>query len=486
MRLFGRARLIGAYLCPKGVFAIECRRTGAGLEVARTFEVPANIESAFDAAEHLIRVLRGAGIRSANVAVALRGFGVVHHVLQMPPAKDEVLGPIIDREVRHLEPQLGDAIINWIPLPSFDPNGSDTPPQRSLLAAAAPRNTVRAVEDRLRSAGYRLAHLTALAASMQRVLEEFDVGDGSAGLVAALPDGAFLGFTINGGIRLVIEPPMPQNVEHIAAALTEEFELGAMFVRQQFNGAVIDHIGLVGSNAALVDAESTLSERLHVPVKQAGTRELSPPAFAALGALLDYQAPKPLSLGGASRARTEARPATAMEQLSFAAVFVLALLGGWTILETVRTKQADNALQVAQRRIEQDSFGLAPIRSTADRRRLVRNAAAAMRTVATDRVALQEALAGVAATVRRPVRIDSLSLARGEAGWRAFLGGRVEAATNARAVQALHDMYRQIPQRLSVDSLRLEQLGYSDSGATIPGSVVRFQVSFDIPAAKKD
>ncbi|MEX2154270.1 MAG: hypothetical protein WD825_13100 [Gemmatimonadaceae bacterium] len=486
MRRFGGARLVGAYLCPRGVFAIECRRTGAGLEVARTFEVPALIESAFDAAEHLIRVLRGAGIRKAEISVAMRGFGVVHHVLQMPPAKDEVLGPIIEREVRHLEPQLGDAIINWIPLPALDANGSGAPPQRSLLSAAAPRNTVRAVEERLQSAGYRLAHLTALSASMQRVLEELDMGGGTAGLFVGLPDGAFLGFSINGGIRLVTEPPMPENAEHVAAALTEELELGATFVRQQFNGAAIDYIALVGSNASIADADTMVSERLHIPFKHVGTRELSPQAFAALGAILDNQSPKPLSLGGASRARTEAQSVTSMGQLSYATLFVLALLGAWTILETVRTKQADDALQVARRRIEQDSFGLAPIRSTAERRRMVRDAAAAMRTVATDRVALQEALAGVAATVRPPVRIDTLSLALGETGWRALLGGRVEAATNARAVQALHDMYRQLPQRLSVDSLRLEQLAYSDSGASTLGSIVRFQVSFEIPAAKKD
>ena len=50
-------------------------------------------------------------------------------------------------------------------------------------------------------------------------------------------------------------------------------------------------------------------------------------------------------------------------------------------------------------------------------------------------------------------------------------------------ITPLHDLYRELPSRLSADSLKLDQLSYADS--TRDGSaLVRFQLSFGIPSAK--
>ena len=113
-----------------------------------------------------------------------------------------------------------------------------------------------------------------------------------------------MGFVIGGAIRLVVEPPLPRDAEHESAALAEELELGAMFVRQQFRGANLDRIALVGRKEGLADVEAVLADKIHLPAKQLGAGDLSPVAFAALGSLLDAQSPKPLSLGGDSRRGT--------------------------------------------------------------------------------------------------------------------------------------------------------------------------------------
>jgi hypothetical protein len=485
MSMFGRTPLVGAYVCPRGVFTIECKRSRGALEIERTLEVPLPLESAVAAADHLIQVLRSAGISRADVAIAIRGFGVVHHVLQMPPAKDELLSPIINREMRRLEPQLADAVVDWISLPALE-GGPEGTPQRSLLGVAAPADVVMAFEQRLKVAGYRLTHLTALPVAMERLLEEFDAGTQSAALVAPLPDGAFLGFSLNSGLRLVIEPPLPQDGEHEAAALAEEVELGMMFVRQQFHGAEIERVALVGSKESLADAESALSGRLHVPVAHLGVRDLRPAAFAALGAILDAQSPEPLSLGGASRESADARALTPLESISVAALLLLALLGAWTVTETVRTKRAAIALQTARHRIEQDSFGLGPVRSTAEQRKLVQDAVAAIRIAANDKVELQEALTGIATTLGGRAQLDSMRFERSSSGWRTVILGTVAGVTNARAVQSLNDLYRELPQRLSADSMHLDRLAYEDSGSTeADASVVRFQMSFGIPSPRK-
>lgn len=484
MSLTGRSRVVGAYVCPRGVFAIEGKRAGGGIEIERTFEEPVVLESAVEAADRVIDVLRTAGITRADVALVLRGFGVVHHVLQMPPAKDEMLAPIIEREVRRLEPQLGESVVSWISLPSLEAGGPEGGPQRSVLSAAAPSDVVRLFEQRLRAAGYRLVHLTALPVAMQRLLEEFDAGTDSTALVAPLPDGAFLGFCLNGGLRLIVEPPLPAGVEHEVAALAEEVELGAMFVRQQFHGAQIERVVVVGSNASLTDAESVLTERVHVPAQRLGVLDLSPAALAALGALLDAQSPSPLALGGTSRKRSEARARSTLETMSLAAVVLLVLVGAWTITETVRARRAADALQTARRHIEQDSFGLTRLRSTAGQRRLVRDAVAAVRLVVTDRIQLQEALTEIATTVQFPVRLDTVRLARARGGWLAVLSGDIHGVTNTRAVQSLNDLYRELPERLTVDSLKLDQLAYADSADG--AAYLRFQLSFAIPTGKKD
>jgi hypothetical protein len=485
MSLIARTPLVGAYVCPRGVFIIECKRAHGGLEIERTLEVPLPLESPIAAADHLIQVLRTAGINRADVAIAVRGYGVVHHVLQMPPASDEMLSPIIDREIRRLEPQLGDAVVDWVSLPALETGVEGTTP-RSLLGAAAPVDVIMAFEQRLKVAGYRLMHITALPVAMQRLFEEFDEGSPSAALVAPLPDGAFLGFTMNAAIRLVIEPPLPQDVDHETAALAEEVELGMMFVRQQFRGAEIERVALVGSKDSLANAESALFERLHVPVAYLGVRDLSPAAFAALGAILDAQSPKPLSLGGTTRESARARAMTTLESVSIAALLILALLGAWTVTETVRAKRAAMALETTRQQIERESFGLGPVRSTAEQRRLVRDAVAALRFAASDRVELQETLSGIASAIGERAQVDSMHLDRKASGWRAVVSGSITGVTNARAVQSLNDLYRELPQRLAADSMHLDQLAYDDEGSTqADASVVRFQLSFGIPAARK-
>jgi hypothetical protein len=486
MSMIGRTPLVGAYVCPSGVYTIECKRSRGALEIDRTLDVPLPLDNAVTAADHLVQVLRSAGISRADVAVAVRGFGVVHHVLQMPPAKDEVLSPIIDREVRRLEPQLGEAVVDWISLPALD-GGPEALPQRALLSAAAPADVIMAFEEQLRRSGHRLVHFTALPVAMERLLEDFDAGTESAALVAPLPDGAFLGFSLNAGIRLVIEPPLPQATEQEAAALAEEVELGMMFVRQQFRGAEIERVILVGSKESLADAESALAGKLHVPVAHLGVPDLSSAAFAALGAVLDAQADRPLSLGGVSRKSADARALTTLESISIAAVLILALLGAWTITETVRAVRAASALQSTRRRIEQDAFGVGPVRSTADQRKLMRDALAAMRIAATDKVVLQEALTGIASTLGGRAQLDSMRFDRSSSGWRTVLTGSVTGVTNARAVQSLNDLYRELPQRLSADSMHLDQLAYEDSAPDAAGaSVVRFQMSFGIPAPRRN
>jgi hypothetical protein len=476
------SRLVGAYACPRGVSAIEYRVTGKGIEVLRTFDHPARINSERQAADHLLRILQDAGIKRAGMALTIRGFGVVHHMLALPPARDELLTPLVDRELKRLEPQLDEPRVGWIGLPVDPAEMTDAPPQRQVLAAAVPKHVGDALAAAIAAAGHRLAHLTALPAAAQRLHEQF-VPDGSpSALVAPLDDGALLAFFLGGAMRLVVEPPVAEGDSLDAPAIAEELELGAMFVRQQFRGAQVARVVIAAPGDSFMGAEAVINERLGVPVTRMNVQHLSAGALVALGGVIDSRSEQPLSLlGGPQRAS----PAGMLAPVSWAAVLLAFVVGAYAMIEAFRTRDAHAELAGARQRIDAESFGLTGIRETADQRRLLRDAVGALRLSERDRRELQNGLSTLGGIVVAPIRLDSLHLDRGSDGWMSTLGGQVSAETNARSVERLHEFYRDLPRRLGVEELSLGQLSYGDANPeTGTSGSVRFQIYFVIPYAR--
>jgi hypothetical protein len=108
-----------------------------------------------------------------------------------------------------------------------------------------------------------------------------------------------------------------------------------------------------------------------------------------------------------------------------------------------------------------------------------------MRFVSNERMELQQTLMGIADAVRRPLEIDSLRLAMTAGGWQALLLGQASGPTSARAIVALNEAYGELPQRLPVDSIHLDELSYPDSSSTDAGTRVRFQISFGVAGNRR-
>lgn len=476
------SRLVGAFLSPRGVCAIEYRTAGKGIEVVRTFDHPARISSERQATDHLLRILQDAGIKKASIAVTIRGFGVVHHMLSLPPARDELLAPIVDRELKRLEPQLDDPRVGWLGLPVDPSEMTDLPPQRQVLAAAVPRHVGDSVAQAIAAGGHRLQHFTVLPAAVQRLHEEF-IPDGSpSAVVLPLHDGAFLGFFLGGAVRLVVEPPMGDEEQLDAIGVAEEVELGAMFVRQQFRGAQVARVVIAAPAGTFADAETAISERLGAPASRLNVQHLTPGALAALGGVLDHRA------GAASLSLLDAPPrvtaAGMLAPLSLAAVALAVVVGALAMIEAVRARDAFAELQKARQRIDSEAFGLVGIQETAGQRRLIRDAIGAMHLSERDRRELQNGLSTLSGSILPPVRLDSLQLDRGTNGWVSSISGRVAGESNARSVELLNDFYRDLPRLLGVEELSLDQLSYADgAGEGEPGSV-RFHISFVLPYSR--
>lgn len=476
--------LVGAYVCPRGAWFVEVKQRRNGIEILRSFEHPASLPSAAHAVHHLTSALVTSGLSRAEVVVVVRGFELAHHTLGFPPARDAMLGPIIEREVKRLEPQLTEPMVGWTPVPDDDPTSPDHPPQRQFIVAAIPSALAELFEAGLRDAGCTLLHFTALPAAVQRVSEEFDPGRSATALLLPLPDGLFLGMFLGGGLRIAIEPPLQEHDAPDGAAMAEEAELGATYVRQQFRGAQVERALIAGPAGLWSDTQTLLTERLGVPVERMDINGLSAASIAALGGILDARSPAPLALAGRIAHRKEHQARATLRQTSIAAVAAAAIVAGWAVFQAVDARRADDRLRDARRRVELLGANVGPLRQTAEQRRLVRDANSLARISASDRVQLQDMLAAVSRGIAGPIRLDSLHLERGGAGWIAALAGSAHGTTSGGAVQALHDFYRDLPRRLAIEELGLEQMAYVDTTDTDGRARVNFQLSFVVPGRK--
>lgn len=477
------SRVVGVYVCPRGVFGVECRRHSAGMEVLRSFDAHGRLESVQEAVLQLGRALAQHDIKGADLAVTVRGFGVGHHVLSFPRAADAVLDQIIAREVRRLEPQMADPVVAWTRLADDDSPGAEQD-QADVLAAAVPQAVATEFTTAIRAAGHSLSHLTVLGVAMHRLAEEFVPAAGTTALVAQLPDGPFIGFLVDGAIRLAVEPPVNQeDALPDASALAEEAELGTVFVRQQFRGAQVTHASVIASNESYPELESAFAARLDVPIARLPLTGVSPGGVAAFGAVLDARSRHSVALGGRTAEQRSGQSAPTLHLTAIATLVVAALVGFWALSEALLARSAATALREAQRRIESEYSSFAPARETVERRKLVHDAVAAIREAQGERVALQRSVAAIAGAVPDALVLDSMVLENGPSGWHATMGGTVIGQTSGLAVQSLGGFYRDLSRLASVESLALKQLTYADTSGR---SLVRFAVMFGVLTRPRD
>jgi len=327
-------------------------------------------------------------------------------------------------------------------------------------------------------AGHTLAHLTDLSVTMHRLADEFVPKSSPAAIVAQLPDGAYIGFSVDGAIRFAVEPPVqPEETLPDAVAISEEAELGMVFVRQQFRGAQVAQASVVASNESFPELESVLGARLDVTITRLPLAGLSPGGVAAFGALLDARSRHPVSVGGRALERRSTRSGSPTQLLAFAMLAIALIVGIWAFGEALSARNTGLALVDVQHRVQRESSQLAPALETAARRKLARDITAASADAHADRMALLRGIASIAGAVPAAVALDSIVLDNAASSWRATLGGTVRGRTSAAAVQSLSAFHTSLSRLAPVESLSLKELSYAD---TVGQSVVRFQIAFRV------
>ncbi len=239
-----RRRGFAALIDQDGVALIEYRHEKDGFRVlgarieTRRFET---IEAASDA---IIAMLASERAKHAAVAVALQHFGSFYHSMILPEAGDEIIRPIVEREMQRVY-DVADPAVVFSRGPSVDrreaPRRDATKPPRQVLIAGAPRHVVSGVQARLAAAHVRVDVVTVVPETLRRV---YDAVDGSAeptAMLVCLASGAHLAFFVERRLELAIEPPIALEGERTVdpAVIVDQVERGAVFLRlNKLRGAV--------------------------------------------------------------------------------------------------------------------------------------------------------------------------------------------------------------------------------------------------------
>lgn len=492
-----RASSFGALLCPAGVHVVACSRRGGTLRIDRYASTVRPGLTAEDAAPILADLLEAEGARGKRVSVAVTGFGSCHQILTLPPAGRELLQPIVTRELRRFYPDLfapdsREPIVDFVAIGS--PEELEAGSQREILVAAVPQDFLRTVAGALGARGIQLQHWTIVPRSLQRLYDTFAGPDLTAAALVLVPDWPLLGFFHDGEIRLFSEPRSGPGggAGSEAAALVEQVERGAVFLRQQFRGATAVRLFLAADRERTdPEALRSLREQLPIPTEQFGPLGTAPGALAALGAALDAGTDQGLNLLPA-----DLRPRPAAESwvrtLALASGLVLALASGWWAWSAVRAEaRAREERDALLASISARAAAAAPVRTVIAERQAHAQRSALLEILSRDQRRLPELLWPLQAAEGR-LALRQLEISRRDDGWHVLLSVSASGGSSAEAADALMALADQMGAELPRGALDMNDivLDRRQPGAAVPPGAAgpiaaSVQMSFILPASKE-
>ena len=476
-------RRFAAIVTPHGLHVVEYGRERGGLALLAGIRQTDPGEDAASMAQALADAIESMGGRGGQLVLALGGFGTAHHILTLPYAEEEILRPIVRRELLRYYPNLSDPEVGFVP--GADVEGS-SPRKQEVLVGAAPRSLATALSRELADRDVELHHLTVLPAVLQTLFETFDGSNAPAVMVVLMETGLLIGCFNQGALRLFIEPPQDVHGRPLRdpEAVSEQVERANLFLRQQFPNAGAARVLLAAPSGEYPEVEARLTEELDADV----VRLADAPAgsLAALGAALNGDAGRPLQL-----LPPDVRPRSPSERwtrrLSVAAASVVAAAAIWWAgsAMTVARVEADRA-RAMESQVRAELAWLNTTERTLEARRAHERRLEFLDRTTAARAEVRRVLSAVAAAASSEITLDTLRVARdGENAWSLELVGRSRAGSSAAAVEAVDDLYRGIPERLPAEELELGGLrdvqeleGDSLAGGARAPVAIGFDMSF--------
>ncbi|MDB4876531.1 MAG: hypothetical protein JWM41_2977 [Gemmatimonadetes bacterium] len=488
------SRSFGAFVGHDGVCLVEYQVERTGIRVIEEWTDQRLSTSVAEAIGRLVRLVSATGASNPQVALAIEQFGVFHHVMTLPGASDDVLRPVVRREVQR---------VFGIPDPVFaftrgtsleERRGPDRADERTvprqLFVAGAPRETVDALRDGLVEQGIDVQIATVVPKAIHSLYEASGGTHEPTAVLVVLEGGSHLSFFLDGRLELAIDPPIALEGERPSvASILDQVERGAVYFRQQFRGAAASRLLLAARDSEYDALAAALEQRLGVQVKRLFSGANTPEAVVGMGAVLEARNNGPLDLYPhpptlASRLATLVRGPNAF---ATAAAAVALIAGLWCASQYLALAALRGDAARLSASIRSEIPAIEPMRQIAERRGNFAKQVDFLHAARDERATLATSLGAIAQEAPPGIGFDSLQVARSAAGWIAALEGQAIGATAAQAARTLDSFFRSVRARQGVASPSLDHFDYpappasNDSTPKPTGPVViQFRLSFSM------
>ena len=488
-------RSYAALVDPDGISLIEYRREKAGFRIVEQERDSRHHDTAAEACDRLVELLSAKRFTRASLVVAMQHLGSFHHMMTLPGAADDVLRPILQREIQRVF-GISDPAFAFTAGPPVERRAADradpaTAP-RMLFIGGMPQGTLETLVEKLALPNLDVRCVTVVPEAIRRASREA-VGDGeTTAVLVCLASGAHVGFFVSGRLELSLEPPSA-----LAGALAldpdtilEQVERGNVYLRQQFRGAEARRLLLAAPASMQESLASQLEERFGFRVQPLMPRIASPEATVAMGAVLEAESEHPLDIYPhpatlLERARTALRGTQGMATAAATAALVAGL---WAALQITSVHNAERDVQSLRNQINTSLPALAPIRRVVERRAAYSERLDIAERVRGERAMLAGQLASLASITPAAIHFDSLTVTRTQNGWTVSVAGEAASSSAAESVHALNQFYEALRGGAGVTAPSLDRFDYpartvADSSAHHDGDVkIQFRVSYNAPA----
>jgi hypothetical protein len=479
------SRHFAAVVAPTGIHLIEYRRGLRRLQVLQYVHSELRAGTAADMVSDFADLLETHGGVGARLSIAIGGFGSFSHILSLPIAPAEVLHPVVMRELRHVYPELRDAVVAFRRTNLHESERKPHAREHQLLVGVMQRDIVSLLQETMSTRGIALEHITTLPRALQQVHGAFVDGGETMALIIDMPRSPLIGFFNRDGLQFFSTPPGPHGSrEAEVQPVTEQVERGALFLRQQSRGQGLDRVLIAGEAGARLYS-GPLQERELAPIVDALEHPDVPPgALAAFGVALDARSGTGLNLLPAGmRPAAEADPWVL--HLAVATATILIVASAWWGLNAVRTaEQLESRVEALASQLSARTAPLSTIRPVVADRQAHTARVDLLVPLEASRVRLQDLLWSTA-TAPGPIVLDSLSLRQEEGEWRGTITGAAIASNGAVATEAVNDWYGMLAASFVAPTIRVHQFANaqddSAAGGGAPGGPV--QIDFGLSVA---
>ncbi|MGQ0814699.1 MAG: hypothetical protein ACT4O1_09555 [Gemmatimonadota bacterium] len=466
-----------AVLGPQGLWLVEYERRPDGLDLRDIKHVQRAVPDAGAAADLLREALQNSVRRgTAELCLLLEVLGSSYDRLALPPAAPTVLQQVLQREMARRS-GLSDGVVVYMPIGEATPG---PPAKQELWAGTTSRAVLEALREAAQAANVEIRHVAILPSVIGSLFDELDGRDTPTAVVLCQASGTISGFFHGGKLRLILESHLPEQLdaEGYGDVVEDQIERGALYLRQQFRGAMLD--------AVLIAAEPTLWNDLSARIRRAFSTEVLPfgnardpvAALLAVGAAIDAETHPAMNLAAQMVARKR-HSRGIIEKLAHWSYVALALVCVWAIAQMAVLTYKEARLRDLDERARADFEPIWSMISVTRQRREEASQIEALQRVLYENGTLQTVFSSLASAAPENVQFDTLQISRQGSAWQGELAGRAESGTNAESISDLSTLQRRLLAQPGMASVEVEDFDYFQAGGVEePASGVRFKLLF--------